>query len=275
MNKYRTVLSIAGSDSIGGAGIQADIKTCCSIGVYAMTAITALTSQNTMGVRAVMPTPADVLRSQLDAIFEDVTPDAVKIGMIPNSECAEVIADVLEKFLPEKIVIDPVMIATSGDSLSSESSIKVLKNRLLPLASIVTPNIPEAEALTGLLICQKGDIKEAANHILNEYCCQSVLIKGGHFCPEDTLITDYFLHHESTEVLFNRPRIDTKNTHGTGCSLSSAIASYLAKGHNITNSVKFALQWEFKAIRNGADYIFGHGHGPINHIYKTLNSPNK
>ena len=270
MNKYRTVLSIAGSDSIGGAGIQADIKTCCSLGVYAMTAITAITSQNTMGVRAVMPTPADVLRSQLDAIFDDVTPDAVKIGMIPNRECAEVIADVLEQYLPEKIVIDPVMIATSGDSLSSEDSVKVLKERLLPLATIATPNIPEAEALTGIIICQEGDMKEAAKRVLNEYCCRTVLLKGGHFNPENTLINDYFLHHNSTEIMYSHPRLRTKNTHGTGCSLSSAIASYLAKGSNIRDSVKHALQWEFRAISRGADYKFGHGHGPINHIYKIL-----
>ncbi len=266
----RTALSIAGSDSSGGAGIQADIKTMTANGVYAMTAVTALTAQNTTGVTDILEATPSFLAAELDAVFTDIFPDAVKIGMVSSAELITVIADKLTQYGAKHIVVDPVMVATSGSKLLRDDAIGALTERLLPLAEVLTPNIPEAEALTGIIICQEGDMKEAAKRLLNEYCCRTVLMKGGHFHPENTLINDYFLHHNSTEIMYSHPRLRTKNTHGTGCSLSSAIASYLAKGFNIRDSVKHALQWEFRAISRGADYKFGHGHGPINHIYKNL-----
>lgn len=270
MKKYPTVLSIAGSDSIGGAGIQADIKTCCSIGAYAMTAITALTAQNTKGVKRVLATPADMLRAQLNAIITDVKPDAIKIGMIPNEECAAVIADFLEKYLPTNVVVDPVMVATSGDSLSSSKSIKVLKERILPFATIVTPNLPETQELTGISIFQRGDMTAAAEKIIEDFGCNAVLIKGGHFEDKQKLLTDFFLTHDRLCIPFVHQRIDTINTHGTGCSLSSAIASFLARGQILKYAVKDALRWEYRAILRGAIYKFGKGHGPLNHIFKTI-----
>ncbi len=268
MKKYATVLSIAGSDTIGGAGIQADIKTCCSIGTYAMTAITSLTSQNTLGVTEIFPTPPHTLATQLDAIIQDVTPDAIKIGMIPDADTANVIADFLETHLPINVVVDPVMIATSGDTLSTENAITILKNRILPLATIVTPNIPETTALTGMEIYQKGDMKAAAIKIIEDYGCENALIKGGHL--QEQTLTDLLMTHARKCTTYTHPKITTINTHGTGCSLSSAIASYLAKGCKPQTAIRNALRWEYKAIAKGAKYTFGHGNGPINHIFKTI-----
>lgn len=268
---YKTVLSIAGSDTIGGAGIQADIKTCCSIGTYAMTVITAITAQNTMGVKSVLATPALMVKQQLDAVMADVKPDAIKIGMIPDADCANVIADFLEEYLPFNVVVDPVMVATSGDSLSSDPAVDVLKKRILPLASVVTPNIPEAKALTGLEIFGIADMKAAAVKIMNDFNSASVLVKGGHLIDDDNvLLRDYFIAHDKQNCTFTHPKVDTVNTHGTGCSLSSAIASFLAKGCSIKTALRNAIKWEYKAICKGAKYEFGHGHGPINHIFKTI-----
>lgn len=268
---YKTVLSIAGSDTIGGAGIQADIKTCCSIGTYAMTVITALTAQNTMGVNRVFATPAEMVKQQLDAVMADVKPGAIKIGMIPDADCANVIADFLEEYLPLNVVVDPVMVATSGDSLSSDSAVDVLKNRIFPFATVVTPNIPEAKALTGLEIFGTADMKASAVKIMNDYSCSSVLVKGGHLADtDDALLRDYFIAHDRQNCTFTHPKVNTVNTHGTGCSLSSAIASFLAKGYSVKAALRNAIKWEYRAISKGAKYEFGHGHGPINHIFKTI-----
>lgn len=267
---YPVVLSIAGSDSVGGAGIQADIKTCCSIGVYAMTAITAITAQNTVGVKDFLVTPAGMLRAQIETVVADVEPSVVKLGMIPDEVSANVIADYLEQHLPPYVVVDPVMVATSGDSLTCNGAVDVLKRRILPFATIVTPNIPECVELSGIEPSERNTMVNAADKIIEDYGCMSVLIKGGHG-NNTNRVEDFLMLHNRRTMSFCHPRVDTVNTHGTGCSLSSAIAAYLALGRTIPDAVRAALNWEFKAIAKGAKYQFGSGHGPINHIFKTIN----
>lgn len=267
-DRYKIVLSIAGSDSIGGAGIQADIKTCCSIGVYAMTAITAVTAQNSTGVKGYEATSPELMRLQLNTILSDVTPDVVKIGMLPDTTTAEIVADTLIKYNLKKIVTDPVMVATSGHSLSGAGVKQVLLDRIIPLSTIVTPNLPEATELTSLDIRNLNDIIEAGNFLSVKYPDTAFLIKGGH-CPENDIITDV-LFTENKVKISTHPYIKTNNTHGTGCSLSSAIASYMALGHELAEAVNFALEWESEAIKAGSSIKFGSpdGHGPINHLFK-------
>lgn len=279
MKKYPTVLTIAGSDSIGGAGIQADIKTCCAMGVYAMSVITAVTAQNTNGVDSFQTISPDIIKAQISTVIDDVMPDAVKIGMLPNAETINIVADAIKKYKLRNIVIDPVMVATSGDKLSDgkNETFDALCTALLPLADIITPNIAEAEKLWGNKISDYSLFQLAANEILNKYCCKSILLKGGHI--EDDRSTDHFISNDDKILSLNTPmplilkakRVDTQNTHGTGCSLSSAIACGLAKNYDIIKSLHYAKEFISKAIEAGADFSFGHGHGPINHIYKTLN----
>ena len=262
----KTALTIAGSDSSGGAGIQADIKTMTMNGVYAMSAITALTAQNTLGVRAILDSTPDFLKEQLDAIFEDIFPDSVKIGMVSSRELIDVIADRLKYYNAKNIIVDPVMIATSGSALIKTNAIKALVSKLLPIATLVTPNIPEAEVLSDIKISGKEDMIKAAKLIEKNYGCR-VLLKGGHSIND----ANDLLCENGRVIWFEGKRIDNPNTHGTGCTLSSAIASNLAKGHSLANAVKNAKGYISDALSEGLD--LGHGSGPIKHNF-LINSDN-
>ncbi len=258
--KMKTALSIAGSDSSGGAGIQADIKTMTMNGVYAMSAVTALTAQNTLGVRAILEVATDFLKEQLDAVFEDIFPDSVKIGMVSSSELIDVIADRLKYYNAKNIVVDPVMVATSGSALIKTDAIKTLVEKLLPIATLVTPNIPEAEILSDMKISRKEDMIKAAEVIEKNYgCC--VLLKGGHSIND----ANDLLCENGSFVWFDGKRIDNPNTHGTGCTLSSAIASNLAKGFSLAESVRRAKDYISDALAAGLD--LGKGSGPMMHNF--------
>ena len=258
--KMKTALTIAGSDCSGGAGIQADLKTMTMNGVYAMSAITALTAQNTTGVRAIQESTPDFLKQQLDAIFEDIYPDAVKIGMVASSELIHVIADRLRHYEAINIVVDPVMVATSGSALMKNDAVQTLIEELLPISTLATPNIPEAQVLSGLSIETKEDMIIAAKHIGDSYHC-AVLLKGGHSINDanDLLYANGELHW------FEGKRIDNPNTHGTGCTLSSAIASNLAKGYTLSESVQRAKDYISGALAAMLD--LGKGSGPMNHAF--------
>lgn len=256
----KTALTIAGSDSCGGAGIQADIKTMTMNGVYAMSAITALTAQNTTGVRAIMEASPDFLAQQLDAVFEDIFPDAVKIGMVSSSALVEVIAQKLTFYNAKNIVADPVMVATSGSALIKTDAIKTLTERILPIAALVTPNIPEAQVLSGLDIKNKDDMQRAGEKIFASYGC-AVLLKGGHSVND---ASDLLCSQDGFEW-FDGKRIDNPNTHGTGCTLSSAIASNLAKGFSLGESVGRAKQYICGALAAMLD--LGKGSGPMAHAF--------
>lgn len=260
----RTALSIAGSDSCGGAGIQADIKTMTMNGVYAMSAITALTAQNTTGVTGIMEVTADFLRQQIDAVFEDIYPDAVKIGMVSSAELIEVIAERLIAHKAKSIVVDPVMVATSGSALMKTDAVSMLMSKLFPLAAVITPNIPETEVLSGMKVRTKEDMQKAAK-MIGDSCGCAVLVKGGH-CVNDA---NDLLYADGKWRWFEGKRIDNPNTHGTGCTLSSAIASNLAKGFSLEESVQRAKDYISGALAAMLD--FGKGSGPINHLFE-LNS---
>lgn len=264
MRTYRTVLSIAGSDSIGGAGIQADLKTFSALGVYGMTAITALTAQNTQSVLHIMPASEQNLRLQLDAVFTDVVPDAVKIGMLHNEALIEVVIKAIDCYHPRNIVLDPVMISTSGCALLSPTSVDLLKNELMPRCNIVTPNFLEAKALAGHEITDIQSLYAAGEELTK--LCAAVLIKGGH--SEGNDVSDYLFEvgKECPECYTIR-RVDTVNTHGTGCTLSSAIAANLALGYDLHTSVARAKDYISKAISEGADVAFGLNNGPVNHLF--------
>ncbi|MBR4153443.1 MAG: bifunctional hydroxymethylpyrimidine kinase/phosphomethylpyrimidine kinase [Selenomonadaceae bacterium] len=248
----KTALTIAGSDSSGGAGIQADLKTFLANGVYGMSAITALTAQNTCGVRSVLNSTPEFLADQLDAIFEDIFPDAVKIGMVSSAELIEIIADKLNRYKAKNIVVDPVMVATSGASLIDDDAIKTLETKLFPLATVITPNIPELEE-----ICGTRDMEQGAKKIFDKYGC-AVLAKGGHGFND---ANDYLF--DGAGQWFNGRRIETQNTHGTGCTLSSAIAANLAKGCDLKESVGRAKNYLTGALSTGLN--LGKGRGPLNH----------
>lgn len=257
----KTVLTIAGSDSSGGAGIQADLKTMIANGVYGMSAITALTAQNTTGVFDIMNVTPEFLAKEIDAVFTDIYPDAVKVGMVSNGELIEVIADKLAMYKAYNIVIDPVMVATSGAKLISDDAVETLKNRLFPLATVLTPNIPEAEILSEITIKDKKDMKSAAT-IIGEKYNSAVLLKGGHsICDADDL-----LYRNGEYVWFEGRRIDNPNTHGTGCTLSSAIASNLAKGYNLDKAVEKSKEYISGALAAMLD--LGAGSGPMNHGFR-------
>ncbi|MCR5478373.1 MAG: bifunctional hydroxymethylpyrimidine kinase/phosphomethylpyrimidine kinase [Ruminococcus sp.] len=256
----KTALTIAGSDSCGGAGIQADIKTMTMNGVYAMSAITALTAQNTTGVRAIMEATPEFLAQQLDAVFEDIFPDAVKIGMVSSSALVEVIAQKLTFYNAKNIVADPVMVATSGSALIKTDAIKTLTEKILPIATLVTPNIPEAQVLSGLDIKNKDDMQRAGEKIFASYGC-AVLLKGGHSVND---ASDLLCSQDGFEW-FEGKRIDNPNTHGTGCTLSSAIAANLAKGFSLGESVGRAKQYICGALAAMLD--LGKGSGPMAHAF--------
>lgn len=258
--KIKTALTIAGSDSSGGAGIQADIKTMTMNGVYAMSVITALTAQNTTGVRAIQEATPEFLKQQIDAVFEDVFPDAVKIGMVASSKLIRVIADRLRHYKAKNIIVDPVMVATSGSSLMQNDAVNTLASELLYIATLVTPNIPEAQVLSGMLIENKSDMEKAARTIGDKYKC-SVLLKGGHSVSD----ADDLLFSDGVVRWFEGRRIDNPNTHGTGCTLSSAIASNIAKGFSLEESVKRAKEYISEAL--AAQLDLGKGSGPILHNF--------
>ena len=256
----KTALSIAGSDSCGGAGIQADIKTMTLNGVYAMSAVTALTAQNTTGVSAILEADADFLEKEINAVFEDIFPDAVKIGMVSSSALIEVIAQRLKFYQAKNIVVDPVMVATSGARLINDSAISTLKEKLLPIANIITPNIPETEVLSGMKISDKNDMEKAAVSIGEKFKC-AVLVKGGHSIND----ADDILYSNGKITYFKGKRIDNPNTHGTGCTLSSAIAANLAKGYSLEQSVERAKEYISGALAAMLD--LGKGSGPMNHAF--------
>lgn len=254
----RTALTIAGSDSSGGAGIQADIKTMIANGVYAMSAITALTAQNTTGVTGIMEVTPEFLEEQLDNIFTDIRPDAVKIGMVSSGSLIRAIAGKLTQYQAENIVVDPVMVATSGAKLISDEAVQALKEYLLPMAAVLTPNVPEAEVLAGIPVKSEGDMETAAEIISETYHC-AVLLKGGHQLND----ANDLLFRNGTAKWFRGKRIDNPNTHGTGCTLSSAIASNLAKGFALEESVERAKDYISGALEAMLD--LGKGSGPMDH----------
>jgi len=260
----KTALTIAGSDSSGGAGIQADIKTMISNGVYAMSAITALTAQNTTGVTAIMDVTPEFLGEQIDEIFTDIYPDAVKIGMVSASGLIEKIADKLIEYKAKNIVVDPVMVATSGAKLITDDAISTLKKKLLPIATVLTPNIPEGEVLSGMKIENENDMVEAAKFISEKFDC-AVLMKGGHQIND----ANDLLYRNGDYKWFTGKRIDNPNTHGTGCTLSSAIASNLAKGYDLDKAVLRAKDYISGALAAMLD--LGKGSGPMNHAFACDN----
>ena len=261
----KTALSIAGSDSSGGAGIQADMKTMSAHGVYAMTAITALTAQNTTGVTGIFEVTPEFLSDQLDAVFTDIFPDAVKIGMVSSAALIRVIARKLTDYRARHIVVDPVMVATSGSKLIQDEAIDTLKHELLPLAELVTPNIPEAEILSGMEIRCPQDMEQAARAISETYRC-AVLLKGGH----DLNDANDLLYKDGMATWFRGRRIDNPNTHGTGCTLSSAIASNLACGMELEDAVRNAKAYISGAL--AAMLNLGKGRGPMNHLFDLKSS---
>lgn len=257
----KTALTIAGSDSSGGAGIQADLKTMLANGVYGMSVITALTAQNTTGVQGVLPVPPEFLALQLDSVFTDIVPDAVKIGMTAGEELIGVITDKLAQYGAKQIVVDPVMVSTSGTALLGNTAVEILKERLFPLAAVITPNLPETEVLTGRKISTPQDMEKAAEEIGRRYGC-AVLCKGGH--REGG--ADDLLYHDGELHWFYGKRIENPNTHGTGCTLSSAIAANLAKGQELPEAVANAKEYLSGAL--GAMLNLGKGNGPLHHGYR-------
>ena len=262
---YRRTLTIAGSDSSGGAGIQADLKTFAANGCYGMSVITALTAQNTQGVAAIHAAPVDFVAKQLDAVLADVGADAVKIGMLFSPELIETVARKLKEYRVERIVLDPVMVAQSGDKLLRDDAVAAHQAHLIPLAEIVTPNLPEAEVLLGRKIPGAAEMPAAAQDLMR-FGCRNVLVKGGHLegeASDDCL----YLGAEKRLVRLPGARIETRNNHGTGCTLSSAIAAFLARDFELEEALRRAKAYVAAAIQAGAAYRIGHGHGPVHHFW--------
>ena len=260
------VLTIAGSDSGGGAGIQADIKSISANGCFATSAITAITAQNTMGVNAVEGLSIAIIEGQIDTVLSDIGADSIKIGMLHSAEVVCCVARMLRKYASTNVVLDPVMVSTSGHRLIEESAIEVLKSELIPMARVITPNIPEAEILLGESINGQDDLPGAARRLSDKYGV-SVLLKAGHLVNDELI--DVFYNYETDEMIeLSAPRIDTPNTHGTGCTLSSALAAKLAKGMPLTEAVRAAKVYINAAIIHGANYTIGRGNGPVAHFYE-------
>ena len=264
---YPRVLSIAGSDSGGGAGIQADLKTFSALGCYGMTAITAITAQNTLGVSAIHGVPLEILRAQIDSVLEDIGVDAVKIGMLHAPEVVQVVAQAIRRHAMPHVVLDPVMVATSGDRLTTARTVEVLVQELFPLSALLTPNLDEAELLLGRKITQKAELEPAAIALL-ALGAPAVLLKGGHLCGPE--VVDVLVQPGVKPVHLSSPRIESRNVHGTGCTLSSAIASYLSMGTDMTQAVRSARAYILAAIEAGAAVRTGQGHGPLNHGFAPL-----
>lgn len=265
--KYRKVLTIAGSDSSGGAGIQADLKTFSALGCYGMSVITALTAQNTRGVTGIHALPPDFVEKQMDAVFSDIGADAVKIGMLYSKGLVETVARSLTKYHAENIVLDPVMVAQSKDKLlQDEDMVEAIKEHLMPLTTVFTPNLPEASILLNRRIRNLEEMHQAARELAS-YGSRNILLKGGHVDGDDT--SDLlFINNEDRFIVLEGKRIATKNNHGTGCTLSSAIASFLARGYPIEKAARSAKRYITGAIRAGAEYEIGNGHGPVHHFYE-------
>ena len=260
--RYARVLTIAGSDSGGGAGIQADLKTLSALGCYGMTAITAITAQNTQGVRAIQALPPELLAQQIDAVVEDIGVDAVKIGMLHDPAVVRTVADAIRRHRFPHVVLDPVMVATSGDKLITEATVDVLVRELFPLSTLITPNIDEALWLLRLDTIS-GEALDHTAHRLHGLGAPAVLLKGGHL--PGPVLTDVLRLPDGQILRWETPRIPTRNTHGTGCSLSSAIAAHLALGASLVEAVRLGRDYVRGAMTAGADMQLGHGHGPLNH----------
>ncbi|MCG8686987.1 MAG: bifunctional hydroxymethylpyrimidine kinase/phosphomethylpyrimidine kinase [Desulfobacterales bacterium] len=265
MTSYFRALTIAGSDSGGGAGIQADLKTFSALGVFGMSAITALTAQNTRVVTGIFPAPPEFIGEQIDAVMEDIGTDAVKVGMLHSPEVIETVASKLERWNCPNVVVDPVMISKSGDKLLRDDAVTALKERLLPLATVITPNLPEASVLLGRNIETAQDMPKAAKD-LAQLGAANVLVKGGHLTGQTS---HDLLYEKALDNMheFEGKRVDTPNSHGTGCTLSSAIAAGLAKGCDLVQAVSQAKRYIEEALKAGSDYTVGKGHGPVHHFY--------
>ncbi|MEY4073894.1 MAG: bifunctional hydroxymethylpyrimidine kinase/phosphomethylpyrimidine kinase [Pseudomonadota bacterium] len=261
------MLTIAGSDSGGGAGIQADLKTFAALGCYGMTAITALTAQNTVGVQGIHAVPPAFLQSQLQSVIEDIGVDAVKIGMLHEPGVVEVVAWAIQHYQLQRVVLDPVMVATSGDRLIADATVRVLVDQLFPLATVITPNLDEASLLLGRQIAAVSDLSGAAQALLSQGA-RAVLLKGGHL-PGDQVV-DVLARPGHVDMVLSSARMASRNTHGTGCTLSSAIAAHLALGDPLERAVRAAREYILGAIQAGAGVQVGHGHGPLNHGYSPL-----
>lgn len=261
MRTYYPTLTIAGSDSSGGAGIQADIKTMSAIGCYAMSAITSITAQNTTGVRSIMPVSPEVVADQIDMVMTDIPPLAIKVGMLCNAEVASAVAERLEHYRPQNLIVDPVMVSTSGSMLLEKDAVEVLTKRIFPLAELVTPNQMETKALTG------SSVTAEQIESLRRLGCRNILIKGGDTDRTDIKVDILHLSATGETIELKADAIDTKNSHGTGCTLSSAIASYLALGYQLKEAVSMAKLYVTHALEAGSWITTGRGHGPVNHFF--------
>lgn len=265
MKRYYRVLTIAGSDSGGGAGIQADLKTISACGCFGTSAVTAITAQNTVGVKAIHPVPVPVLEAQIRAVLDDIGTDAIKLGMLHSTEVIDCVAGLLEEYHVEQIVLDPVMVATSGDRLIEDDAINALQIRIFPHATVITPNIPEAQIISGRAITNRSELATVAQTLGRSFDI-SVLAKGGHL--GGTVLEDFLYdRNNDTTQSFSNPKIDTVNTHGTGCTLSSALASYLASGCPVSDAAAKAIDYVAKAIAKGSHFSVGSGHGPVHHFH--------
>ena len=276
-SRYARALTIAGSDSGGGAGIQADLKTFAALGCYGSSAITALTVQNTLRVSEIFAVPPHLVVAQVDAVLSDIGADAIKLGMLHSADTVAVVADALVRWAGRPVVLDPVMVATSGDALFEGAAVSALRQLLLPLATIVTPNLPEAAMLLARPVVERGDMETAARDIV-ALGAGAVLLKGGHL-PEGETIADVLVTRSPRGGLeatwFESPRIDTSNTHGTGCTLAAAIAAGLARGAPLNRAVAEARDYLQGALLAGASYRLGSGHGPVHHFYQLWNTPRR
>ena len=261
---YPVVLSIAGSDSGGGAGIQADLKTISALGCFGTTAITAITAQNTLGVTGIHPVPTELVTAQIKAVMDDLRPAALKIGMVYSSALATAIAEMLSEYPQIPVIFDPVMVTSSGDSLIKDQTVTTLKEQLFPLAELVTPNLEEASILAGFEVVAIPDMEKAARRLL-QYGCNAVLIKGGHLAGSE--LCDFYLHKNGDARMFRSKKIETNNTHGTGCTLSSAIASFRASGEDLVTAILKGKAYTHQAIEEGQHARTGAGHGPLNHFF--------
>ena len=258
------VLTIAGSDSSGGAGIQADIKAISALGSYAASVITSVTAQNTLGVQGIHPIPTDMVRQQIESVMDDLHPEAIKIGMVCDKDIALTIAQCIHKYRPKWVVYDPVMVSTSGHKLMTDDTIEVIKQELIPLATLITPNLHEARILSGLDLKHEGEMGNCADVLGKTYGC-SVLVKGGHL--EDGEMCDVLYDAEAEQCFrYRAPKIESHNLHGTGCTLSSAIATKLSQGHSLKGAIAIAKDYVTKAIDAAKDMHIGHGHGPLWHF---------
>ena len=265
MKHYKRALTIAGSDPCGGAGIQADLKTFSACGCYGMSAIVAVVDENTVGVTGVHPVPVEFVTGQIRSVLSDIGADAVKIGMLHSSELIRAVKSTLEEFDMRNVVLDPVMVATSGDKLLQDEAVETLQRELIPYVRVITPNIPEAEILLGRKIESQEQLPELARELSLDGRV-SVLLKAGHLTDEELIDVFYDAESDRTVELRSQ-RLATANTHGTGCTLSSAVAAFLAHGYELTEAVRRAKAYIDAAIRAGADYAIGHGHGPVHHFH--------